>query len=300
MSSRKISHALLHPLGPEADARLALAQVVLVMAARVDGLTEQRDPGLRPQPAPEQQRRVRRHGDHRSREQLGQVVHARELSGVHLEVDLEARVARLDHHRVVLDDDLVEPLDRELERAAAQLVHRLVERHVARARGHVVEPEVGLPHRRQDPHQHGVHAKLVGGLAGLVDQLVQLLLHPRQPVAAERLRVRIGLDLELAELGREVGILQLLEHRQHAARRGPSAVEQEHLLLRADPPDPGLEPALLEHALHRAQVGEDRGHELAALLAVGSGAIDVLVIARGHDVHSVRICGSIFRQVGQS
>ena len=41
-------------------------------------------------------------------------------SGVDLEVDLEARVARLEHHRVVIDDELVEALDRELELAAAQ------------------------------------------------------------------------------------------------------------------------------------------------------------------------------------
>src|SRR6185436_12518836 len=132
---------------------------------------------------------------------------------------------------------------------------------------------------------------------------VELLLHPRQAVAAERLRIAVRLELELAELGRVVRILQLLEHRQHAARRGPAAIDEEQLLLGADPPHAGLEPALAQHPLERAQVREDRGHELAPLLGVGLR--DVVLAGARHPsprgaVHSASTWGSILRQVGQS
>jgi hypothetical protein len=70
-----------------------------------------------------------------------------------------------------------------------------------------VEAEVLLAQRRQDPGQHRVHADLGRGRARLVEELVELGLHPRDAVARQGLRITVGLELELAELGREVLIL---------------------------------------------------------------------------------------------
>src|SRR5262249_8503691 len=91
-------------------------------------------------------------------------------------------------------------------------------------------------------------------------------------------RIGIGLELELAQLGGVVRIAEPLEHLQRCPRRRPLAIDQEHLLLGADPPRSGLEPLLLQHAIERAQIAEHGVHELAALLLVLLRP-DVLVIA---------------------
>jgi hypothetical protein len=124
--------------------------------------------------------------------------------------------------------------------------------------------------------------------------------HQADAVAGEQLRIAVGLELELTELGGEVRVLQPLEHGHHAARGTPAIVEQEHLLLRADPPDVRLEQLVLEHVLQRTHVIEQRGHELALLLTLET-PVDVLVFPRAHPrVHSPRICGIMARHVNQS
>src|SRR5262249_56183766 len=69
------------------------------------------------------------------------------------------------------------------------------------------------------------------------------------------------------------------------APRPARAVDQEHLLLGADPAHAGLEAVLVEHALERVHVGEDRLHECAQLL-VGERALDVV------SAHWSRGCGT--------
>ena len=111
-----------HPVVPERDPSTALAKV-MTGAAGVDGLLEQGDAGLRPQPLAEQQRRVGGAGEDGPGQQLGDVVEVDELVGPHLEVDLEAGVAGLGHHRVLAHAQLVGALDVQLVGLSAQ-VHR--------------------------------------------------------------------------------------------------------------------------------------------------------------------------------
>ena len=81
--------------------------------------------------------------------------------------------------------------------------------------------------------------------ARALDELVELPVHAREAVAGEDLRIAVGLELELAELGRVVaGSRSLLEHLQHAAGGTPVLVDEEHLLLGADAPHAGLEQVL--------------------------------------------------------
>ena len=73
---------------PERDAR---GSPVLDVAERtvVDGLAEQRDPGLVSQPLAEQQRRVPRDREHGGSRDLRRVVHRRELRRGDAKVDLQ-------------------------------------------------------------------------------------------------------------------------------------------------------------------------------------------------------------------
>ncbi|MEN9874664.1 MAG: hypothetical protein RL186_1561, partial [Pseudomonadota bacterium] len=75
-----------------------------------------------------------------------------------MEVDLEARVARLEHDVVVRHLELVHALDAELELAAAQLRDRVVQRQEARVLHHRRERQVAAPQRRQDAGQHDATA----------------------------------------------------------------------------------------------------------------------------------------------
>ena len=178
----------------------------------------------------------------------------------------------------------------------------------------------------QDAHQHRVHAERLGGRTRLADQRVELLLELGDAIAGERLRIAVRFDLELAELGREVAIAELVEHREHAIGRRVVLVDEEDLLLGADPAHAGLERLVAQHALERAHVREDRVHELAAAgrivgadffmrprrllghvtsappfgAAARSGGAGPFETSPRHFVHSVRNFGSIARQVGQS
>ena len=83
------------------------------------------------------------------------------VDGIDLEVDLEAGVARLDHHRVVAHPELVDPLDVEVDLVPAQVADGLVELSVALAVDHVRQAEVRLADRRQDPGEQHLDAPRV-------------------------------------------------------------------------------------------------------------------------------------------
>jgi len=224
---------------------------------------------------------------------------------VDLEVHLEARVARLEHERVVLCVQLVEALDRDVVALPARLGHHAVQREVARVRHHVGEREVGLAERGQDAGQHRLHVEVGGGALHLRVELVQLAFHLREALAGERLGVGIELEVEEPELGRVVRVVELLQHVERGGRRVEGLVDQEHLLLGADARDPALEHVALEHALERPQLGEERAHEAAALVAdelPGRGLVLACVVHRQlcAAVHSSRYFGILSRQVTQS
>ena len=175
-------------------------------------------------------------------------------SALDLQVNLEAGVARLDHHRVVAHTKLVDPLDVQLEASPRRLRDGVVERQVARVLHHVVEREVALAHRRQDAGEHDVEA---GGRGdGADDGRGARRAGPpsSKHVAAEDLRVEVDLEVERADLGREVPVGDVGEDRQRPRRRLPRAVDEEHLLLGPDAAHAGLE-HVARRACARARAG---------------------------------------------
>ncbi len=117
----------------------------------------------------------------------------------------------------------------------------LAEGLVARARHHVVQAEVALAHGRQDAHQHRLQVDLRGGLARLLHQLVELPLHAREAIARQRLRIAVRLELEQAELGGEVIVVQTLRASRGRPAPGPR------------PDRPGTSPARRRCAARRSR-----------------------------------------------
>ncbi len=257
------------PAVAEAHPPAALAHV-LTRPPRVDRLLEQGDARLGPQPLAEEQRRVGGGRERRPGDGLGDVVGVGELVGRHLQVHLEAGVARLRHHRVLAHAQLVGALDVQLVVVlAAQAHQRFVEGEVARVRHHVVHREVALADRRQRAGEHDVQA---GGLGrGVADgeELVELGVHAREAVAAELLGIEVELEVEGADLG-GVGLAgERGEHGQRARCRLPRRVDEEHLLLGADAPHVGLEHLGAQHRLQRLQVAQ---HPADGGVAIGRAA----------------------------
>ncbi len=231
------------------------------LGARVHGLLEQGHARLVPQALAQQQRRVDGGGQDRRRDGLRQVVHARKLLGLDLKVDLEARVARFEHHVVVVDLELVEPLDAHVDVAAAHVHERVVEGAVARHRRHVVQGEVGAPQGGQDAREHDAGVAAGGDGLDLGHQPAQLGLELGQAAPAEHARARVDLEVVARKLGRDA---RLLEARHELRRHGPRVqvvADQKQLLLGADATHTALEPVLVEHALQGTHVVEQRLHE---------------------------------------
>ena len=100
-------------------------------------------------------------------------------------------------------------------------------------------------------------------LAHARQQRVELLLHLRQAAAAPHLGVEVELDVEAAELGREVVVvLEIFEDLEVVAGGSPARRHQEQLLLGADAAHAGLDSTAFEHPLDGAQVGEQLAGEL--------------------------------------
>ena len=122
LSLKMSSDAALDPVLAERDARRAIARVQR-RRADVTRLLEERDARLRPEALAEQRGRVRADRQRRREQELRDVVGVAEAVRLgDLEVDLKARVAGLEHERVVLGDELVEALDRDVVAVAARRV----------------------------------------------------------------------------------------------------------------------------------------------------------------------------------
>ncbi len=161
-------------------------------------------------------------------------------------MDLETRIRRLDEDRIVVELELIEPLEVELIGAATEPVHRIVESVVARVGRHVDEFEVGLLKGGKDTGQDHVAAAFLCGFPGFSEQLAELPLHVAH-TSAEHVRIEIELEVEPRELGGEVGIVQDLQNLGGDRRRTPKMINQEKFLLGADASDTGLESLLFEH-----------------------------------------------------
>lgn len=140
-----------------------------------------------------------------------------------------------------------------------------VERGVAGQRRHVREREVGEPEGRQDSGQYDVAAALLSGLAGGGDQVLGLLLERKQRARGQPLRGQVPLDVEPGDLRSQPRIVGPGQH-LHRDRRGlHRAVDEEHLLLRTDPPYAALDPAGLEQPLQGLDIAQYGAGELPDL-----------------------------------
>ncbi len=262
-----LEHAVADPSVAEVHAGPGAA-LATTGRAGVDRALEQGDAGLVPQAVLEQHRRVDGRRQQRSGDRLGQVVELGELLRADLEVDLEAGVAGLEHHVVVRGLEVLDAADQHVEVAASQAPQGAVQLEVTRLRRHVVEAEVAAAQGRQDAGQQHVRAATPGRVAGHADQLVELVLDAPQARAVEHLRGQVGLEVEARQLGGEARVGEALEHIGDHRGRSQAAVDQEHLLLGADPAHAGLEAVRLEHGLQRDHIVEQGLHEIAQLFLV--------------------------------
>jgi hypothetical protein len=157
----------------------------------------------------------------------------------------------------------------------AHVGHHLVQAVIARDRRHRFEAEIALRQRRQDAGQHAARIELRGGFARALEQFVQLLFHLVEPAPRQPARRQVALEVELRQFGRELRVLQRIEHLQREVRRTVIPVDQEDLLFGADAPNAGFDLLGLDHAFEGAHVVEDRAHEAAIFLVVaGTGDFD--------------------------
>ncbi len=175
----------------------------------------------------------------------------------------------------MLEADLVDPLDSKLVGAASQSVHRGVQRQIPRSLGHVHQIEIRLLESGEDSGHQNVGPELPRRSPGEREHLLDLPLHVAQTTPTELHRLEVELEIESSEFGRETRVVERLDHRLGDAGGAPGVIDQEELLLRADPSAVESELPILDHDLEGAKVGEKMLHEGAHLRALESG-LDVL------------------------
>jgi hypothetical protein len=164
---QQLDQRVVDPALAEAHA-LPCAALAAGRAADVDGLLEGGNPRFVPQPVLQQKGRIGRRRHHGSGHDLRHVVEVRELLCAHLQVHLEAGIARLEHHVVEAHLQVVAPLDEGAHRASGERRDEAVELMVARQRREVLDHEIGRIDAGQDPgEQHvGTERRRRGAHAG--------------------------------------------------------------------------------------------------------------------------------------
>lgn len=265
--SEYLQNGVFDPVRAEVDARLDLPHVG-PRAARVDRLLKERNPCLPPQSLAEEERGSGRDREGRSSGHQRDVVEAGELRCAHLEMHLKARVRRLQHHRLVLDEQLVHALQVELVGPPAEVVERGAEGEVALLRSHVLEGEIRFLQRGKNAREDDPRAHLRRGMLDRLQERGQLCLQAPQTITAERDRVEVELQVEERQLVGDSRVVEALEHLDGLGSRVPVLVDQEHLLLHADPADARLDRAGRKHLLECLDVSKDLVGEDPAPLPV--------------------------------
>ena len=119
--------------------------------------------------------------------------------------------------------------------------------------------------RRQDPDQHHVRAHRARALLGAVEAAAHGLLELGGDAPLEQPRRDVDLDVELAELGLEVGVGDRLERAGVHHRRVALLVGEVQLDLEPDGAALGVEARLAQHAREHVEAGP---HLLAVALPV--------------------------------
>jgi hypothetical protein len=120
---------------------------------------------------------------------------------------------------------LVKPLDMNIESSAAQLTHRAIQLVVARNRRQIVEPQVGMPDRRQNASEQDLRVTPSGGAARNRNQLRKLTFHFAQAVTRQRARRQVGFEVEFAYFRRQPMIVSVFQNFHRHRRRPHRAVE---------------------------------------------------------------------------
>ena len=221
----------------------------------VGGLLEQRDPRLGDQFLAEQVRRVRADRDLNAGDGLGGVPVRREVVRADLEMDLGGRTGRLRHDRVGDHVQPFDPVDADLQVLAAGGEDLLVEQRVAGVLADAGQRHVLGPQRRQDADHRQLAADLRRALLRVVQGAAYRLLEGAQPVVRQRPRSDVDLDVELAQLGDELGVGDRLQHLGVAHGRLAVAVDQIELDLQAGHRSVEVERRLGQHAGQRVETG---------------------------------------------
>ena len=228
-----------------------------LLRAGVGRLFEQRDPGLPPQLPAEQQRRVRAERHLHACDDLGGVPVVGELLRTHLQVELGARARRLRRDRVGGDREPVDAVDADVEILTAGREDLLVEQRVPgvgrqRVGGHVLPAQ-----RRQDADHHHVRADRPRVRLGVVEAGPQATFEVGVLLAGEPARRHVDLDVELAQLGLEVGIGDRAQHLGVAHGRIGLVVDEVELDLHAGERPLELEARLAQHRREHVEAAAD-------------------------------------------
>ena len=254
-----------------------MAATELVIGAGVHRLTEERDARLLPQTRTHEQGRVARASQRRPRRELHRVVHARELVGRDLHVELERGVERFEQHVVVRGVQRVDTADGDPELAAAHPGDALVQCRVARRRRHVVQRQVVPPQRRQDADCDDIDAVRPGCATDRSHVPAQVFFDLLEAGALQLDRVERDLDVVARELGLVRGPVaaERLQDLDPARSRPPVLVDEEELLLQAHTAHALLEHVIAEHPLERVRIGDEALLEAAQILRI-VGNLDVV------------------------
>ena len=191
-------------------------------------------------------------------------------------MQLHARARRLGGDRVGEGREPLDAVDLDLQVLAPRREDLLVQVAVAVPRAEDLGGQVRLADGGQDPDHHHVRAHGARPLLGAVQADPDRILELREHLALEPPRRHVDLDVELADLGLEVGVRDRLE--RAGVRQGGVAglVGEVQLDLEAERAPVGVEARLAQHAREDVQAGPDLLPVALAVLAREDSGLDLL------------------------
>ena len=227
-----LERAAAQPAGAERRAGRAAPRAGAV--AVLDRLLEQRDPGLLPEPAAQEGRRVTGRGQRRGGGQLGRVVDPGEVRRGDSQVQLERGVRPLEGDVLGGQLQRVFAADPDEERAPVQPPQAAVQRPVAGRVGHHAQVQMGRAEGRQDADQRDPALVRPGRVVGPGQEQAELAGQRGERASGQRHRRGVQLQVVLVELEGDPGIggqgADGLVPRQRPGR----VVDQAHFELGAD------------------------------------------------------------------
>ena len=219
-------------------------------------LLEERNARLLPQRVAEQKRRVGGQRHHRCRRDQRGVEVPRGAFRPALQVDLERRRSRLQHHVVVGHVERIRGGNAKMQRiAVAQREDAVVQRLVAHQRGHVLRVQQFRADGRQNAHRGEPAAELIRAGPADVPGRREFVVDARKDVPAERRRAAVQLDVEGRQLRHHQRTVDGFEQPLVVRMRLPLGIHDPRFQLEADDVAPLAEPVLLEQLADQRRLG---------------------------------------------